>query len=80
MSKRTLGEGNRAKNGQHRRRSRFHPCASCGLGTTFIYCVSCKGRVLAQRAKAEGVKVVANVPENMTEEQATEWLQMSFFK
>ena len=40
----TLGSGSRAKNGQFRRRSKFHPCVQCGAGTTFLLCPKCAER------------------------------------
>lgn len=50
MPNRTLGTGGRAKNGQFRRKSKFVPCAHCGLGTMFVLCVACAEKVEALKS------------------------------
>lgn len=74
----TLGSSPRAKNGQYRRRSKFHPCVQCGMGTTFMLCVKCAERNVAHKRHTD-TRVVDLAGNQVGESRAEEVFQQRLF-
>lgn len=83
MSKKTLGTGGRAKNGQLRRKSKFVPCADCGLGTTFVLCVACAEKVEAHKshpARRHTMLAKDDKPGEPSAVEVSEWVQSALWQ
>lgn len=79
MTKKTLGTGRRATNGQYRRKSKFNPCGMCGVGTTFMLCVGCAEKVELHKPKRVKVEQGTEQGDIPGDNRATDWLQGRLF-
>ena len=75
----TLGGSSGGNNGQFRRRSKFHPCLQCGLGTTWLLCGGCAEKNQAYR-KHTNTREVDLANNEVQEGRAIEVFQQRLFE